>query len=232
MRKINVVDWAGAFALVSISVLFFIWACKILLGVEHHQGWDWNAFAAWGTWVAGIATVGAVVVSLFLAKQVDRKEQQKDYVRARMTALRYVGSLSELHIKLNFVEVWAEDRMKALFDGSSEHSNIERIADLALAVTLEDLVLLAPIKGNFAIRLHTLSLLLTGSAAHAGSVNGALIALYDALNSKDSTRIGACDSQLEMALSNLGKHVRFAKEILIPLLHECGSVAYDASSWT
>jgi hypothetical protein len=230
MRKMNVVDWAGAFALASVSILFFIWACPFLPGVRDTSKWNWTAFEAWGTWVAGLATLGAVLASLLIASHSYRREERKDFLRARMTALRYIGPLIEIHVALNTAKIWVAARAKMKLDATGDTAMIQGIASLALPVSFDDLVLLAPLEGDFSVRLHALSLQLAMNKSHVAAVRNAMSSMYNALNNNaDARQIEECDAQLERVLASLEEYIESTKEILLPLMAEGARVAYSRS---
>ena len=64
MRKVSVVDLAGAFALFFVSSLFSAWVLKIVIETGNRNAWSWSAIESTGTWFAGLGTLAAVVVSL------------------------------------------------------------------------------------------------------------------------------------------------------------------------
>jgi hypothetical protein len=151
MRKLNIVDWAGALALASVSGLFVVWALKIIIRTAG-KDWSWEAAESIGTWVAGLGTLAAVVVSLVLARSSDRKEQSKDYLRARMTALRYIGKLVKIKSDLIFFKTWLTTKGTGPWisiDDAGDTSVTRRLAALKLDASFDDLVLLAPIEQKF-----------------------------------------------------------------------------------
>ena len=56
MRKLNIVDWTGAFALTSVSGVFFVWALNLIIKAAG-KDWNWGASESIGTWVAGFGTL-------------------------------------------------------------------------------------------------------------------------------------------------------------------------------
>jgi hypothetical protein len=220
MRKLNIVDWAGAFALTSVSGVFFVWALNVVIETVG-KDWNWSATESIGTWVAGFGTLAAVVVSLVLARSSDRKEQAKDHLRARMTALRYTAPLMKIHADLIFLNVWAQHYVSSDLKKDSEVVN--RIKALKLDVGLDDLVLLAPIEEGFAERLYLLTMQIEICAGAAEPVGSALILAYGA---KPEKALEAFEKIVGPALDQLQQHTGNALMQLKPLLDTCGKFAY------
>jgi hypothetical protein len=222
MRKLNIVDCGGAVALASVSGLFFVWALEIIMRTSG-TGRDWPATEAIGTWFAGFGTFAAVVASLFLARSSDRKEQSKDNLRARMTALRYVAPLMRVHSDLNFLKVWAHNYWSS--DLEKDTTVVKRLEGLKLDVGLDDLVLLAPIEGDFAERLYLLAMQLEVCAGTALSLGGALSHAYGA---SDDKALDAFRTIVGPALDQLEEHTSNALKQIKPLLDTCSQFAFTS----
>ncbi|WP_175812537.1 hypothetical protein [Burkholderia contaminans] len=229
MRRVSVADLVGAFAMFSVSVLFVAWALKVLVETGNRDAWSWSAIESIGTWFAGVGTLIAVVVSLYLARRSDRKVDSKDYLRGRMTALRYIGKLVEVKSELIFFKTWAATKcagLRLVVDRVSDGTVIHRLAALQLDVPFDDLVMLAPIEQNFAERLHLLSLQLkicSGDAVPLKSV-------IDLIDSPDGAKGSEIEQEylkhLEQLSATLILHTDDALALLDPLLERCGRFAY------
>lgn len=220
MRKLNIVDWAGALALTLVSSLFFVSVLKIVIRTAG-AGWSWSATEAIGTWFAGFGTFAAVVLSLFLARNSDRKEQSKDYLRARMTALRYTAPLMKVHSDLIFLNQWTRAYVSSSLNKEAEI--VKRIKALKLDVGLDDLVLLAPIEKDFAERFYLLTMQLEVCSGTAQPIWTALALAYGASEEK---ALEAFQTYLDPALDQLAQHTGNALMQLKPLLDTCAKFAY------
>ncbi|MEM5312335.1 hypothetical protein [Paraburkholderia sp. JHI869] len=230
MRKVSIADFAGGLALASISLTFAAWAFKVLVETGNRDAWSWSAIESTGTWFAGFGTLAAVLVSLYLARRSDRRAAGEDYLRGRMTALRYNRKLMEVKSDLVFLKTWAESKAQGprlIVDTKLDSAVLKRLSALELDVALDDLVRLAPIEEHFAERLHLVSMQLkvcNGSAEPLESI----IAFLD--DPDQGIGIGP-DSQrlnyLEHLLSQLVSHTDVALGLLDPLLNTCGKFAFS-----
>jgi len=231
MRKASVADLAGAFALFSVSVLFIALALKVLIETDNRGVWNWSAIEAIGTWFAGLGTLAAVVVSLYLARRSDRQTDSKDYLRGRMTALRYIGKLIEVKSELIFFKTWTAATKGAgqwlIVDRVNDDAVMQRLAALRIDVPFDDLVMLAPIEQNFAERLHLLSLQLKICSGDAVPFKG-IIDLIDDPDGAKSPEIGQEHlKHLDQLSATLVLHTDDALALLDPLLDTCGKFAYS-----
>ncbi|MCP2092023.1 UNVERIFIED_ORG: hypothetical protein J2Y81_008129 [Paraburkholderia sediminicola] len=229
MRKVSVADLAGAFALFSVSVLLVAWALKVLVETGSRDAWSWSAIESIGTWFAGLGTLSAVVVSLYLASRSDRKADSRDYLRGRMTALRYIGKLVEVKSELIFFRTWTATKgagLRLIVDTVNDGTVIQRLAALQLDVPFDDLVMLAPIEQNFAERLHLLSLQLKICSGDAVPFKG----IIDLIDNPDGVKSSEIEQEhlkhLEQLSATLISHTDDALALLDPLLDTCGKFAY------
>lgn len=221
MRKITIVDLAAAFALLLVSALFFVWVLKI---TTVKVDWNWSAIETIGTWFSGIFTAAAVVVSLFLAGRTDRKERANDYLRARMTALRYLPPLMKLQISLHSLGIWAKGKRMWPIDANGDSKVIQTVMSLFLDVPIDDLVLLAPIEKHFAERLHALSMQLETCRGTIEPLRTSLTLTYTSPLNQNAA--DEAEAQLKVATKQVALHVTGALDLLNPLLATCANYAY------
>lgn len=201
-----------------------MWAFNVLVETANRDAWSWSAIESIGTWFAGLGTLAAVVVSLFLARQSDRKVERKDYLRARMTALGYIGRVIKVHADLMFLKHWSETRDSLPTNPTGDTEVIQRAASLKLDVPFDDLVMLSPIEKHFAERLHALTLQLETCSSAANLVQSALSLVYHTQNKEDAEQLAACGAHLQIALSEVGQHTCNALKLLNPLFAACANV--------